>query len=176
MLISFVSYPLRVHVQMKKRLKKKKFSSIEIRVEKQQRWKAFTANVIAQSADGSKDGGPVTQHQLNTWWGVIKSDSARTLELMKFNEACWRFGFYTFIWIYGIWVGLRESWLTDIRAIWGGWPLEQHASTEVRWYYFLSMGHYLHLFLTQFFEPKRKDWWVSAQHIARNKAESVVYW
>jgi ceramide synthetase len=40
-----------------------------------------------------------------------------------------------------------------------GWPIEQHASSEVRWYYFLSMGHYMHLFVTQFFEPKRKDWW-----------------
>jgi hypothetical protein len=32
----------------------------------------------------------------------------------------------------------------------------------VRWYYFLSMGHYLHLFVTQFFEPRRKDWYEDA--------------
>lgn len=144
---------------MKKKLKKKKFTPIQIRVEKQQRWKEFTAQVIASAADGTKEGGAVTQSQLNSWWGTIKKDSARTLELMKFNEAFWRFGFYTFIWIYGIWVGLRESWLTDMYQIWAGWPLEQGCSTEVRWYYYLSFGHYIHLFVTQFFEPKRKDWW-----------------
>lgn len=144
-------------LQLKRRLKKKKYTSIQIRVEKQQRWKEFCAGVIAASSE--KPGGAVTIAQLNAWWGVIKSDSARSLELQKFNEAFWRFGFYTFIWVYGIWVGLRESWLTDMYAIWGGWPLEQVVSNEVRWYYFLSMGHYIHLFVTQFFEPKRKDWW-----------------
>lgn len=40
----------------------------------------------------------------------------------------------------------------------GGWPFQIQTS-EVRWYYFISFGHYIHLFVTQFFEPKRKDWW-----------------
>lgn len=145
--------------QLKKKLKKKKKTPFEIRLEKQQRWKSFSTKVIASAADGTKEGGKITQAQLNGWWGTIKNDSARTLELMKFTEAFWRFSFYTLIFMYGIYVGLRESWLTDMRAIWGGWPLEQGASTEVRWYYFLSMGIYIHLFVTQFFEPKRKDWW-----------------
>lgn len=140
-------------------MKKKKLTAVEIRVEKQAKWKKFVANVIALSQSGDREGGVLTVSQLNAWWGVIKSDSARSLEIQKFNEAFWRASFYAFIWIYGIWVGYRESWLLDIRAIWAGWPLEQSASTEVRWYYFLSTGHYLHLFVTQFWEPKRKDWW-----------------
>lgn len=134
-------------------------SAVEIRVQKQSKWKQFVSHVVALSQKGDREGGPLSQSQLNAWWGVVKTDSARSLEIQKFNEAFWRCAFYTFIWSYGIWVGYRESWLLDMRAIWGGWPLEQTVSSEVRWYYFLSMGHYIHLFVTQFFEPKRKDWW-----------------
>jgi ceramide synthetase len=145
--------------QLKKRLKKKRLSSVEIKLQKQSKWGKFVSRVVAMSATGDREGGVLEVAQLNAWWGVIKRDSARSLEIQKFNEAFWRASFYTFIWCYGIWVGWRESWLMDMRAIWGGWPLEQQASTEVRWYYFLSMGHYIHLFVTQFFEPRRKDWW-----------------
>jgi hypothetical protein len=144
---------------LKKRLKKKKMSSIEIKLQKQSKWGKFVKRVVSLSESGDKEGGALSVTQMNAWWGVVKRDSARSLEIQKFNEAFWRFGFYLFIWCYGIWVGYRESWLLDLRAIWAGWPLDQTASNEVRWYYFLSMGHYLHLFVTQFFEPRRKDWW-----------------
>lgn len=144
---------------LKKRLKKKRLSSVEIKLQKQSKWGKFVQRMVAMSAAGDKEGGPLEVAQLNAWWGVIKRDSARSLEIQKFNEAFWRAAFYTFIWCYGIWVGWRESWLLEMRAIWAGWPLEQQASIEVRWYYFLSFGHYIHLFVTQFFEPRRKDWW-----------------
>lgn len=140
-------------------MKKKKFTDIQIRFEKQQRWKQFTYGLIARSSSGTLEGGRLSQSCLNAWWGTIKRDSARSLEIQKFNEAFWRAAFYSFIWLYGIWVGARESWLFDMRAIWGGWPLNQVATPEVKWYYMLSFGHYVHLFVTQFFEPKRKDWW-----------------
>jgi len=145
-------------VILKKRLKKRKYDSLAIRIEKQRAWRVFQKKILSNPK--SKDSSiPLTPAQLNAWWGIIKRDSLRALEIAKFNEAFWRFSFYTLIWLYGIWVGVCESWLLDIRAIWGGWPLQQVASPWVRWYYYLSFGHYVHLFVTQFFEPKRKDWW-----------------
>ncbi len=97
-----------------------------------------------------------SEAQVRTWINVCKSDASRSSKLKKFNEAGWRFAFYLFIWVFGLVVLWDKPWFSDPDHNWIGYPLH-FPTPDVKAYYFLSLGHYVHLMVSQFFDVKRKD-------------------
>ena len=94
---------------------------------------------------------------MRRWLSAYQHEQSRALKLKKFTEAGWHFSFYSFIWLFGlITISDKEYFTRSVHLVWANYPL-QPPSADVTWYYWLSMGHYVHLFCASFFDIKRKD-------------------
>lgn len=83
--------------------------------------------------------------------------------LDKFAECCWRFTFYLFAFIYGLYTLWDKPYFTDTKHCWFGYPM-QPITNDVYWYYMLEMSFYWSLIMSQFFDVRRKDFWVNFVH------------
>jgi hypothetical protein len=97
--------------------------------------------------------------QISQWFQLIQHDAVRSSKLKKFNEAGWRFSFYLFIWLFGFVVLFDKPWFrVSIHEVWRNYPF-QTPDVDIQFYYLLSLGHYIHLCVSQFTDVKRKDFW-----------------
>lgn len=85
----------------------------------------------------------------------------------KFNESCWRFIYYLSIFMYGMAVMHNKPWFWETKLCWIGWPDKIPVNETLRWYYMIQIGFYASLFISQFFDIQRKDFWqMFIHHVA----------
>jgi ceramide synthetase len=58
---------------------------------------------------------------------------------------------------------LNKSWTWNTVECWDK-DLNLHVDLEIWWYYMLQMSLYWSFFVTQFFDQKRKDFWIMCAH------------
>ncbi|CAK8671331.1 unnamed protein product [Clavelina lepadiformis] len=106
------------------------------------------------------------EHQVLRWFRR-KREIDRPSKLMKFSETVWRFMFYVTVFIYGLYTTFQTDCPTNTRSCWEGYPDRQHLKPLNYWYYQTELAFYTSCTISQFFDIKRKDFWIMfAHHIA----------
>lgn len=99
-------------------------------------------------------------------WHRLKKLQGKPSTLTKFCENSWRSLYYTSSFIYGLVVLWDKPWFWNIDYCWIGYPY-QGVTTDVWWYYMISLAFYWSLAFSQFFDVKRKDFWqMFIHHVA----------
>ncbi|CAG7732468.1 unnamed protein product, partial [Allacma fusca] len=75
----------------------------------------------------------------------------------------WRFVCYTLLWSYGFFVTVNKPWFWNTTNCYTDYS-SQGVDNDIWWYYTISAGFYWSLLLTQFFDVKRKDFWMMFTH------------
>lgn len=98
------------------------------------------------------------------WYELYSYDCSRTVKIQKFNEAAWKFGFGLFIFLFGlVAMSMTNVSLFNLENMWADiWHYEP--DPLMRWYYYLSTAHYVHMSLFQLRDVKRKDFWEMFLH------------
>ncbi|KAL9878773.1 ceramide synthase 6 [Glossina fuscipes] len=99
----------------------------------------------------------MTERQIERWWRLRRAQD-KPSTLTKFCENTWRCIYYTYSFVFGLIVLWDKSWLWDVKNCWYGYP-HQSITSDIWWYYMISMSFYWSLTVTQFFDVKRKDFW-----------------
>ena len=105
--------------------------------------------------------------QVASWFRSYRrayNSRTKTQLIDKFNESFWRFVYYLSIFIYGLVVLWDKDWFWETRHCWIGWPEKIPLDASIRWYYMLEIGFYTSLFISQFFDVQRKDFWQMFTH------------
>ncbi|KAK7867400.1 hypothetical protein R5R35_003830 [Gryllus longicercus] len=106
-----------------------------------------------------------SERQVERWLRLRRSQD-RPSVLTKFCETSWRWLYYTYSFLYGIFCLWDKPWLWDINENWYSYP-HQGITTDCWWYYMSSLAFYWSLAVSQFFDVKRKDFWqMFVHHIA----------
>ncbi|KAJ8950754.1 hypothetical protein NQ318_011247 [Aromia moschata] len=122
------------------------------------KWKHKQMQGLAKQLD-------MSERQVERWLRLRKGQN-KPSTLTKFCENSWRCLYYTFSFTYGITVLWDKPWLWDINECWNGFP-HQNVTSDIWWYYMISMSFYWSLCVSQFFDVKRKDFWqMFIHHIA----------
>ena len=132
---------------------------IEGKMKTQKQWKEVERQILSQlaSSPSPSPSHVYSEDDVRRWLSAYQHDQTRSMKVKKFTEAGWHFSFYLFIWIFGLITLSDKNYFTDsVHLVWSNYPL-QPPSADVTWYYWLSMGHYIHLFFASFFDIKRKD-------------------
>ncbi|KAF5271139.1 hypothetical protein FQR65_LT17719 [Abscondita terminalis] len=96
----------------------------------------------------------------------IRARKHKSTILKKFCESGWRFTYYSLIFGFGCLTLWDKAWLWDIDECWRRFPFEPR-TLDIYWYYSISLSFYCALFVTQFFDVKRKDFWqMFVHHVA----------
>lgn len=92
-----------------------------------------------------------------------KKNSPRSKLISKFSEGMWKLTFYLSTTVYGwFFVLWNKPYSKDMKQTLINYP---HAVTDDEWWYYnIELGFYLSLFVTQFFDTKRKDFWQMFVH------------
>lgn len=78
----------------------------------------------------------------------------------------WRCFYYVYSFLYGLVVLWDKPWLWDIKYCYYNYPYHP-VTSDIWWYYMISMSFYWALSFSQFFDVKRKDFWqMFIHHIA----------
>ncbi|XP_069185623.1 ceramide synthase 6 [Procambarus clarkii] len=91
-------------------------------------------------------------------WIRQRTSMTRINKFTKFMECSWQCTYYTFIFLYGLYVMCGKPWLWDILYCWYDFP-NHSVDDDVWWYYMISLSFYWSMTFTHFFEIKRKDFW-----------------
>ena len=90
----------------------------------------------------------------------IKGKHTRRIILDRFSESCWRLMLYSCSVGVGVYALYDKPWNFIVsgssRACWEGWPT-QEMSVEMKYFYTLALGTYIHLFFFHFVDVRRKD-------------------
>ena len=130
---------------------------IEAKMKTQREWREVERRILASLHPSPNPSHTYTDDDVRRWLSLYQYDAARSLKVKKFTEAGWQFSFYTFIWVFGlITISDKDYFTQSVHRVWSNYP-RQPPSADVTWYYWLSMGHYVHLFVASFFDIKRKD-------------------
>ncbi|XP_044261537.1 ceramide synthase 6-like [Tribolium madens] len=122
------------------------------------KWKHKQIQGLAKQVD-------MSERQVERWLRLRKGQN-KPSTLTKFCENSWRCLYYTLSFIYGLVVLWNKPWLWDINECWNGFP-HQSVTSDIWWYYMISMSFYWSLCVSQFFDVKRKDFWqMFIHHIA----------
>ncbi|KAK5638662.1 hypothetical protein RI129_012957 [Pyrocoelia pectoralis] len=106
-----------------------------------------------------------TERKVNRWLRLRKNET-KTSTLDKFCENAWLFLNYLCIFTVGIIAFWKKPWLWDITMCWYGYP-RHNIDDVIWWYYIIITSFYLSLFISQFFDTKRKDFWqMFAHHVS----------
>ena len=73
----------------------------------------------------------------------------------KFCETGWRWTFYFFVHLMGISIMWDKPWTWSMLHCWWDYP-NHHMDQGIWWYYMVELSFYWSLFITQFFDVKRK--------------------
>lgn len=153
----FASY---LETQNAAKAKAKKSNKPELivatKIEADKKWNQLEKDLLAQLAQNHPEN-KYTSSDIRRWLTAFQQDEKRAAKLQKFCESGWTFTFYTFIWVFGmICISDKPYFTESVHLVWDNYPFSP-PSLDVTWYYWLSVGHYIHLFVSQFFETKRKD-------------------
>lgn len=104
----------------------------------------------------------LTERQIQKWFRKRKAqDSLTTLD--KFCEDGWRCIYSTFSVIFVLMLMWNKTWPLDVKQCWINVP-HQSFDEGMRWCSIISMGFYVSLAISQFFDNKRKDFWLMFVH------------
>lgn len=99
-------------------------------------------------------------------WLRLRRLQDKPSTLVKFCESSWKSAYYAYSFIYGVLSLWNKPWLWNINESWTNYP-HQSLSTEVWWYYMISLAFYWSLTVSQFFDVIRKDFWqMFIHHVA----------
>ncbi|XP_063926825.1 ceramide synthase 6-like isoform X1 [Zophobas morio] len=122
------------------------------------KWKHKQLQGLAKQVD-------MSERQVERWLRLRKGQN-KPSTLTKFCENSWRCLYYTSSFVYGVVVLWNKPWLWSINECWNGFP-HQSVTSDIWWYYMISMSFYWSLCVSQFFDVKRKDFWqMFIHHIA----------
>ncbi|RZF39715.1 hypothetical protein LSTR_LSTR003957 [Laodelphax striatellus] len=99
----------------------------------------------------------ISERKVERWLRLRKSQD-KPSTLVKFCESCWKSSYYTYSFIYGLYVLWDKPWLWRINECWTGYPY-QTVSNDIWWYYMISLSFYWSLTASHFFDVIRKDFW-----------------
>lgn len=104
----------------------------------------------------------MTKRDIERWWRLRRAQDKPTT-LRKFCESSWRCLYYTCSFALGLFVLWDEPWLWDIEQCWLNHPY--HSLSNGVWLYItVSLALYWTLTVSQFFDIKRKDFWMMFTH------------
>ncbi|CAJ0959392.1 unnamed protein product, partial [Mesorhabditis belari] len=103
--------------------------------------------------------GPLIPNALQHIFGGF----TRNTRQKRILECFWRFSFYTFSWIYGLYVLWDKSWFWDVKNCWIDYPFHP-IDQSIWWYYMLETSFYYSLLLGAFFDVRRSDFWELMTH------------
>ncbi|XP_075211091.1 ceramide synthase schlank [Lycorma delicatula] len=107
----------------------------------------------------------ISERQVERWLRLRKTQE-KPSTLVKFCESSWKCSYYSYSFIYGILCLWNKPWLWNINECWTNYP-HQSISSDVWWYYMISLSFYWSLTVSQFFDVIRKDFWqMFIHHIA----------
>lgn len=122
------------------------------------KWKHKHIQGLAKQLD-------MSERQVERWLRLRKAQN-KPSTLTKFCECSWRCLYYIFSFVYGLMVLWDKPWLWNINECWTNFP-HQSVTSDLWWYYMISMSFYWSLSFSQFFDVKRKDFWqMFIHHIA----------
>jgi len=93
----------------------------------------------------------------------IKVNKKRSLKLKKFCETGWRWLLYLAAHLGGIYCLYDKPWVWDASHCWYSYPFHP-IDRKIWWYYMMELALYWCLFITQFSDIKRKDFWQMFVH------------
>ena len=98
-----------------------------------------------------------TERKVERW---LRQRTAMThiSKFTKFMECAWQCTYYTFIFVFGLYVMWGKPWFWDILHCWYDYP-NHSVDDDVWWYYMISLSFYWCMTFTHFVESKRKDFW-----------------
>ncbi|KAL7288938.1 hypothetical protein TKK_0016901 [Trichogramma kaykai] len=106
-----------------------------------------------------------TERQVERWLRLRKTQD-KPSTLTKFCENSWRCLYYTYSFLFGLYILWDKKWLWDINHCYYNYPYHP-MTNDVWWYYMVSMAFYWSLSISQYFDVKRKDFWqMFIHHIA----------
>lgn len=106
-----------------------------------------------------------SERQVERWLRLRRAQD-KPSTLTKFCENSWRCLYYTYSFLFGLFILWDKAWLWNINNCYYNYPYHP-ISSEVWWYYMVSMAFYWSLSFSQYFDVKRKDFWqMFVHHIA----------
>ncbi|XP_015519874.1 ceramide synthase 6 [Neodiprion pinetum] len=106
-----------------------------------------------------------SERQVERWLRLRRSQD-KPSTLTKFCENSWRCLYYTYSFTFGLTILWDKPWLWEIKNCYYNYPFHP-VTSDVWWYYMVSMAFYWSLSFSQFFDVKRKDFWqMFIHHIA----------
>lgn len=104
----------------------------------------------------------MTERKIERWLRK-RTMKGKSSQLDKFAETGWRWTYCTTIFLWGIKCLWGKHWLWRTKDCWH-YPQYQHMDSDIWWWYMVDMSYYLGLLTTQFFDVKRKDFWMMFIH------------
>ncbi|XP_040566167.1 ceramide synthase 6 [Lepeophtheirus salmonis] len=99
----------------------------------------------------------MSERKIQRWFRMRRgADKSKLLD--KFSETGWVCLYYTCVYIFGLSIMLKKSWIWDIRNCWYHYP-HHLIDTDIWWYYMVELSFYWSLLFSQFYDVKRKDFW-----------------
>jgi len=166
-----------------RRAAKKNSDKVQFKLDEQRLLKQTVTQIVQQynssnssSSNNNNKQQTITDAQVNEWYNTVAADLNRSSKLKKWSESSWKFCFYTFIFVYGFYIIIVQQapWYMDRRECWTN-LLHQVVTSDVMFYYMASLGHYLHLFVSQFFDIKRKDFLGNVRSSYRNHSAHLYF-
>lgn len=99
----------------------------------------------------------MTEHQVYRWIRQ-RQQAGRPSPLSKFTETGWRWLFYLTMHVVSILVMWNKPWVWNTAYCWYNYPFHT-VDPHVWWHYMWELAFYWALFISQFFDAKRKDFW-----------------
>ena len=104
----------------------------------------------------------MTDREIERWWRLRQAQN-KPSTLCKFCENSWRCLYFTCSFSLGLFVLWDKPWLWDIELCWPNHP--HHSIDNGVWFYItMSLSLYWSLIVSQFFDIKRKDFWLMFFH------------
>lgn len=104
----------------------------------------------------------MTERSIELWFRQ-RALFSKPSQLDKFAETGWRWTYYTSIFLWGLTSLWSKTWFWNIRDCWYKYPYH-NVDSDIWWWYMLELGFYWGLLGTQFFDVKRKDFWMMFVH------------
>lgn len=116
----------------------------------------------------------MSRREIERWWRLRRARDKPTV-IRKFCESSWRCLYYTCSFLFGLFVLWDKPWLWDVGHCWLDYP---HHSVDIglRSYYLVSLSLYLSLLVSQFFDVKRKDFWMMFVHHFVSASALSISW
>ncbi|KAG5682574.1 hypothetical protein PVAND_011919 [Polypedilum vanderplanki] len=115
----------------------------------------------------------LTEREIQRWLRKRKAQNKSTT-LEKFCENCWRCSFYSFNFLFGLYVMWNREWLWNLNVI-SNYPYHS-IDNGILCYYNITAAFYISSSFTHFFETRRKDFWQMFIHHIITLALISISW